>query len=87
MEQFYLIWLAALSVITFVAYGYDKGQARRGAWRVSERTLHLLALLGGFLGGWLGMFVFHHKTRHPSFIIILLLATVLHLFLYVYLIT
>lgn len=60
-------YLAAINLAAFVAFGADKRRAKRGAWRVSEKTLFLLALLGGSLGAMCGMFVFHHKTRHWYF--------------------
>lgn len=71
-------WLTA-GAATFASYGYDKAQARRAGWRVPEGILHLLALAGGFLGGWAGMYTFRHKTREPLFKAVLALATVLHL--------
>jgi uncharacterized membrane protein YsdA (DUF1294 family) len=77
--SFYWIWLISLSIITFLLYGYDKAQAKIGGTRVPEVVLHGLALLGGFVGGWLGRFAFHHKTRKMSFTIVLTIATVLHL--------
>ena len=61
------LWLAVINVVTFAVYGADKRRARRGAWRVSEKTLFLLPLLGGSVGGILGMRVFHHKTKHWYF--------------------
>jgi uncharacterized membrane protein YsdA (DUF1294 family) len=75
----YWVWLITLSVVTFFWYGFDKGQAKRGGLRTPEIVLHLLALAGGFPGGWLGRLFFHHKTRKDSFTIILILATILHL--------
>ena len=51
----------------FLLMGADKGRARRGVWRVPERSLFLPVLLGGALGGVLGMQVFRHKTRHWYF--------------------
>ena len=48
-------------------YGIDKAKAKRGAWRVPEKTLFLLPLLGGSVGALLGMRVFHHKTKHWYF--------------------
>ena len=63
-----LVWLAAVNVVTFAVYGIDKAKAKRGAWRVPERTLFLLPLLGGSLGALLGMKVFHHKTKHWYFV-------------------
>ena len=64
----FLVYLALLSLALFVLMGADKRRARRERWRVREKTLFLLALLGGACGGWLGMRVFHHKTRHPGFV-------------------
>ena len=59
-----LVWLAAVNLVTFAVYGIDKAKAKRGAWRVPEKTLFLLPLLGGSLGALLGMKVFRHKTKH-----------------------
>ena len=63
-----LVWLAAINLVTFAVYGIDKAKAKRGAWRVPEKTLFLLPLLGGSLGALLGMRVFHHKTKHWYFV-------------------
>lgn len=63
-----LVWLAAVNLVTFAVYGIDKAKAKRGAWRVPERTLFLLPLLGGSLGALLGMKVFRHKTKHWYFV-------------------
>ncbi len=77
------IWLYAAvlvvaSVVTFVAYGWDKRQARRGGWRVKEKTLHVMALLGGWPGGWVGQRVWRHKTYKRSFRIVFWLIVTLH---------
>ncbi len=53
---------AVLSLVTFVAYGLDKSAARAGRWRTPERTLHLLALAGG----WPGAAIAHRVLRHKS---------------------
>ena len=75
----FVIWILSISVITFLAYGYDKAQAQGDGWRVPEAVLHGLALAGGFLGGWLGRAVFHHKTRKPVFTVVLAISTILYL--------
>lgn len=62
-----LVWLAGVNVVTFALYGIDKYKAKKGRWRIPERTLLLLPLLGGSVGGILGMAAFHHKTRHWYF--------------------
>ena len=65
----YLLWyLAAVNVVTFTVYGIDKSKARRGAWRIPEKRLFLLPLLGGSVGALLGMKVFRHKTKHWYFV-------------------
>ncbi len=61
------VWLTALNLLAFGAMGLDKWKAKRGRWRIPERTLFLLAGLGGSLGGLAGMAVFRHKTRHWKF--------------------
>ena len=63
------VWLIAINLVTFAVYGIDKRRARRGAWRVPEKTLFLLPLLGGSVGALLGMRVFHHKTKHWYFVL------------------
>jgi uncharacterized membrane protein YsdA (DUF1294 family) len=77
----YLVWLAALSGATFVIYGLDKLFSKIDWGRAPEKLLHLLALAGGFPGGWAGMFLFHHKTnfrKKPAIWFFLILATVGH---------
>ena len=61
------LWLALMSVLLLIVMGLDKRCAREGLWRVPEKRLFLLALLGGAVGGWLGMLLFRHKTRHWYF--------------------
>ena len=61
------LWLMLMSLVLFAVMGADKRRAKKGAWRVPEKTLFLLALLGGAIGGVLGMRVFRHKTKHWYF--------------------
>ncbi len=68
LPLFAALWLLLWSVILFVTMGADKRRARRAAFRVPEKTLFLLALLGGAPGGLLGMELFRHKTRHWTFV-------------------
>ena len=60
-------YLVLVNVIAFTVFGADKAKARKQKWRVPEKTLFALALLGGSLGAFLGMHVFHHKTKHWYF--------------------
>ncbi len=68
-----------MSLITFFAYGIDKLKAKKGAWRISEKTLLLLGALGGALGGLLGMKAFRHKTKHRYFWAINYAALAVHI--------
>jgi uncharacterized membrane protein YsdA (DUF1294 family) len=74
----YLGLVAVTSFASFAAYGLDKRRATGGGWRVPERTLHLLALLGGWPGEILAQRRFHHKTRKLSFLIVFWAVIVLH---------
>lgn len=62
------VWLVGINLTTFLVYGADKRRAKRGAWRVKEKTLFLLPLLGGSVGAIAGMRVFRHKTKHWYFV-------------------
>ena len=74
-----LIWyLAVINFITWIAYGLDKGRAKSGKWRIPERTLLLLALIGGSLGALAGMILFRHKTRKAKFVVGVPVMLVIH---------
>ena len=63
-----LLYLAAVNVVAFAVYGADKRRAKKGQRRVPEKTLFLLAIIGGSVGALAGMRVFRHKTRHWYFV-------------------
>ena len=62
-----LIYLAVINVVTFFMYGIDKWKAKKSKMRIRETALLGLAVLGGSIGAWLGMKVWHHKTQHKKF--------------------
>ena len=62
-----VLYLIVVNVIAFFLYGADKHKAKKGAWRISEKTLLLVAVIGGSIGAILGMHIFHHKTKHWYF--------------------
>ena len=74
----YLIVVVVMSVACFLAYGLDKRQARNGGRRVSERTLHLLAFLGGWPGAMIGQRQFRHKTQKVTFRIVFWILVLFH---------
>ena len=60
-------YLLAINAVAFIMYGIDKYKAKKAKWRIPEATLLLLAVLGGSIGAWMGMKVWHHKTMHKKF--------------------
>ena len=78
-----MIWIVlsiygAMSLVTFGVFALDKWKARRDAWRVPERTLHTLSLLGGVPGALAAMPMLRHKNRKPSFWLVTWAVAVLH---------
>jgi uncharacterized membrane protein YsdA (DUF1294 family) len=73
----YLAMVVLMSPVAFAAYGWDKRRARQEGRRVSEKTLHLLALFGGSPGALAGQKTFRHKTQKVSFQIIFWLTAIL----------
>ncbi len=76
-----IFYLGVINVLSFLIYGLDKLKAKYHKWRISEKTLLLLAILGGSYGSYFAMILFHHKTRKPVFKfgvpLILILETIL----------
>ena len=64
-----VIYLIFMNLIGFGLMGVDKQRARRRDWRIPEKVLFGAALLGGSVGAWAGMYLFHHKTRHWYFVV------------------
>lgn len=60
-------YLLAINIASFFLYGIDKYKARKGRWRISEATLLLMAVIGGSIGAWSGMRLWHHKTMYKKF--------------------
>lgn len=62
-----LIYLLTINLVAFILFGIDKWKAEKQKWRIPESTLLSLAALGGSIGAWIGMKVWHHKTLHKKF--------------------
>ena len=73
-----LVLYVGASLAAAVAYAADKSAARSGRWRTAERTLHVLALIGGWPGALIAQRVFRHKARKPSFQIVFLFTVALN---------
>ena len=82
-----LYYLLAVNIATFFLYGIDKYKAKKGQWRISEATLLLMAVIGGSIGAWAGMRLWHHKTMHKKFKYGIPVIIILQVAIMVYLLT
>ena len=64
-----IIYLAVVNLFAFILFGIDKHKAKSQKWRISEKGLFVLAIIGGSVGALVGMYAFHHKTKHWYFVI------------------
>ena len=64
-------YLLIINIITFIIYGIDKYKSIKHKYRISEATLIILAIIGGTIGAFFGMIVFHHKTKKKKFTILI----------------
>ena len=80
-------YLLAINIATFFLYGIDKYKAKKGRWRISEASLLLIAVIGGSIGAWTGMRLWHHKTKHKKFKYGIPLIIIMQVALAVYLLT
>jgi len=84
--QILLIYLAVINVAGFLLMGIDKLRAKKQVWRVPEKTLFLIAVIGGSIGTNVGMYVFRHKTKHWYFVIGMPLILIAQIVLVVWLV-
>ena len=64
-----LVYLAVMNVVGLAVMGIDKSKAKKNKWRIPEKTLFLVSLIGGSVGTLLGMYLFRHKTKHWYFVV------------------
>ena len=67
MIKILLLYLLIINAAGFILMLVDKFKAKKNLWRIPEKTLFLVAALGGSIGSLLGMYTFRHKTQHLSF--------------------
>lgn len=82
-QSILLVFLGVMTLIGFISMGADKKRAEKKRWRIPEKTLFLIALLGGSLGSVLGMQFFRHKTKHWYFALFMPLILLAHIALLV----
>lgn len=77
-------YYVVMNIFAFILYGVDKRRAIKKEWRISERSLILVSVMGGAFGAFVGMYVFRHKIRHIKFQLIIPLTVIVH-FVLIYL--
>ena len=75
-----IIYLIVINVIGFLIMLIDKKKAENNSWRIKEKTIFIVTLLGGGIGTISGMYTFRHKTRKMYFVIGLPLIVIVEIF-------
>ncbi len=85
LSKVIFIYYLVVNIVAFALMGIDKRKAIKDKWRIKEHTLFLTAAIGGFVGYYIGMHTFHHKTKKMAFHICFYVSLVVHcVFLYFY---
>ncbi len=80
----FIAYLVIMNIIGLAVMGIDKSKAKRHVWRIPEKVLFLVSILGGSAGTWAGMYLFRHKTKHWYFVIGMPVIFFLHIAVAVY---
>ncbi len=84
MLKKYVIFIAAMSVASFIVYFCDKIKAVKNEWRVPENVLLALGIAGGAVGALISMQLFRHKTRHMHFYVVNIAAILGHVAIFIF---
>ena len=77
--EIYIAFILIMTLITLAFYAADKKKAEKNKWRVKEKTLLLLSLCGGSIGGMIALFVLRHKNRHWYFVAVNIISLIIQL--------
>ena len=79
----FIIYLIIINIIAFAAMWLDKRKAKKNKRRIPEKTLFILVMLGGGIGGIAGMYTFRHKTQKTRFVIGFPLILIIEIITYI----
>ena len=77
-----ITYIIGINILLFLAMGIDKYNSIHNLWRIPEKSIFLLAFLGGSIGGILGMILFHHKTKKWYFKLLFTIVLLINIYLY-----
>ena len=78
------VYLIIMNIVGIIVMGVDKHKSKVHAWRIPEKTLFMVSILGGSAGTWAGMYIFRHKTKHWYFVIGMPLILIIQIAIGVY---
>jgi len=81
-----ILYYLIINILALLLYGMDKRKAQKHQYRIQEKTLLIIAFLGGALGALIGMTLFHHKTKHMKFILFNPIFLCIHIGIILYII-
>lgn len=67
LQTILFLYLFVINIIGLAVMGIDKHRAKTNSWRIPEKTLFFISIIGGSLGTYVGMELFRHKTKHKKF--------------------
>lgn len=84
---YFIIYILIINIFAIILMKYDKKQAIKNNYRISEKTLFIISLLLGSVGIYIGMYMFRHKTKHAKFVICIPIIIVINLISIYYIIS
>lgn len=84
IQKIAIAYAIIANIVGLSVMGIDKHRAIRHKWRIPEKTLFLVSILGGSIGTWAGMYLFRHKTKHWYFVIGMPFILIVQMVLYYY---
>lgn len=81
LDKILLSYIALMTLVGLLSMYIDKRKAIKHKWRIPEKTLFFISLLGGSIGSNLGMQLFRHKTKHWYFVVFMPMILILHILL------
>lgn len=82
--EYIIGYLILINILGFFVMGEDKRRAKKHLYRIPEKTLFSVAIIGGSIGSILGMYHFRHKTKHSSFVVGMPIIVILQIILVIY---
>ena len=83
LSEMLLIYLIVVNIIGFLIMLIDKKKAEKGKWRIQEKTIFIVTLLGGGIGTISGMYIFRHKTKKKKFTVGMPIILILEILLFI----